>query len=310
MKPAPVVLALLFTIGALHARTWTSAEGKSLEAEFVSATDSHVTIQRVADGRSFTLALDQLSKSDCEWVAAEIARRKAAAKHPLPEAVAKLVDSRGSVLFEDSFDREDAADVEDLGPDWATNSRTRAQGDKQNDLVDGVLVMTISPRADHAISTKHEAAEPYQDAVVYVRLKLEDGEELKLAYNDLDYKEVWAGHINGVTINPKSLLIADEKSARFDLKFRDIKDTPEGKAALAQAQASAEKRFPLELKTGEWHDVVTVHQADTLTVFIDGQQAGSHQSPGFGHETKRQFAFAVPKRAQVDDLKIWKLAEP
>jgi hypothetical protein len=121
-----------------------------------------------------------------------------------------MVEERGKVLFEDNFDREDADDTDDLGPDWSTNSKSRAQGDKQNDLVGEVL-------------------------------------------------------------------------------------------------ATADKKVPIELKTGEWLNVVTLHQGDSVTFYIDGEEIGSHTPPGFAHETKKQFVFAVPKRAQVDDLKIWKL---
>ncbi len=54
-------------------RTWTSADGKTVEAEFMSATDRHVTIRRGSDGRRFTMALDTLSEADRAWVADKVA---------------------------------------------------------------------------------------------------------------------------------------------------------------------------------------------------------------------------------------------
>ncbi|MDF1823652.1 MAG: hypothetical protein P1U68_03360 [Verrucomicrobiales bacterium] len=307
MKIPLTILTLVSLTAVGMARIWTSTDGNTVEAEFVSSTNTHVTIQREADRKRFTLPIEKLSEEDQAWITSN-ANGENSNGVELPSAVAGLVESRGSLLFEDTFDREDAEDTDDLGEAWTTNSQSRAMGDKQNDLVDGELVMTISPRADHAISTVHTTAEPYGDAVVSLRMKLEEGDQLKLAYNDRDDKSVWAGHINGVTFTTKDLRLVDERESVFKLTLRDNKETPEGKAAMDEAVASASESFPLELDPGEWHDVVTVHEGETLTVYIDGEEVGSHTSPGFGHETKRQFVFAVAKHAVVDDLKLWKLS--
>lgn len=307
MKLVSVLLAVtLLSTSFSSARTWTSADGNQIEAEFIEATETHVTIRRTSDGRRFTLELTRLSEADQSWVSEKLSGADESGVE-LPSHLAELVASSGSILFEDNFDREDPDDSESLGGSWATNSASRAQGEKQNDLVDGTLVMTISPKADHAISTRHECSEPYGDAVVALRVKLEEGESLKLAYNDRQHKAVHAGHINGVTMTPTKVTLADEREGRFLLKYRDAKGTPEGDAAMAAALEKHEKTFEAELETGEWHDVVTHHSGETLTVYYDGDEVASFTSPGFGHETKRDFVFAVPKRAVVDDLKIWKV---
>ncbi len=298
-------IAMLVFAHSASARTWTSADGSTVEAELISTTETHVTIRREADGKTFTIPWDKLSVEDREWVAANLEETEATMA--LPKAAGELVETRGTLIFQDDFNREDADDKDDLGPDWTTNSKSRAQGDKQNDLADGALEMTISPRANHAISTKHHIEEPWRDVVVYLRMKLDEGDQLKLAYNDLSDKSVWAGHINGVTISPNKLTLTDERESRFKLTLRDNQETPAGKEAMAAALAKAEKSFPLELETGVWHDVVTVHLGETLTVYIDGEEVGAHSSPGFAHPTKHQFVFAVPKHAVVDDLKIWEL---
>ncbi|MEM0896300.1 MAG: dienelactone hydrolase family protein [Verrucomicrobiota bacterium] len=75
MKSTPfTILLLVLTAVSLHAnsRTWTSADGKTLEAEFVSATESEVTIRRESDGRRFTLKLDKLSEDDRAYVKARL----------------------------------------------------------------------------------------------------------------------------------------------------------------------------------------------------------------------------------------------
>ncbi|MDF1858680.1 MAG: hypothetical protein P1U87_00620 [Verrucomicrobiales bacterium] len=305
----PLALSLILLIHAsLCARTFTSKEGKALEAEFVSTTETHVTVRREADGRRFTIPIASLSDDDQVWIASQGKEADGGGAVALPDSVASVVEARGTLLFEDDFNREDSDESDDLGTSWTTNSQSRAQGAKQNDLVEGELVMTISPKADHAISTVHNTAEPYGDAVVSLRMKLEEGDQLKLAYNDKEEKSVWAGHINGVIMTPERLTLSDEREGRFRLDLRNGKETPEGKAALEEALKSTDKTFPLDLEAGEWHEVVTWHDGDTLKVYIDGDEVGTHTSPGFGHGTKRQFVFAVAKHAVVDDLKIWKLA--
>lgn len=48
-------------------RTWTSNDGRTIEARMLSANAAQVTIQR-ADGMQFTLPLDRLSQTDKDWV--------------------------------------------------------------------------------------------------------------------------------------------------------------------------------------------------------------------------------------------------
>lgn len=62
---------LLGAPAALDARSWTSSDGRQLEADFVRATDASVTIRK--GGREFTLALDKLSEDDRAFVAQQLA---------------------------------------------------------------------------------------------------------------------------------------------------------------------------------------------------------------------------------------------
>ena len=68
-----VNLSILFMAlwSPLSARTWTSSEGKPVEAEFVSATDTEVTLKRDKDGKTFTLPLTKLSEDDQAFVKAK-----------------------------------------------------------------------------------------------------------------------------------------------------------------------------------------------------------------------------------------------
>ena len=318
MKYAFLILALASLVVSAHARTWTSKDGNTIEADFISATPTHVTIQRATDNRKFTIALSTISDDDVKWVKANSKPPKPAAR-PLgaaeievpegfPDEVAEMLSTRGTLLFEDDFERSDSASSDDLGPDWETNSESRAQGAKQNDLEAGKLVMTLSDKADHAISTRHKLSEPFKDGVVSVKVLLEEDEQIKLAYNDREEPSVWAGHINGVTIALNRVMIDDEREGRFKLTLRDNKETEEGKIAMEEALKKTSAPKTISLKPGKWIDVVTVHNGETLTVYLNGYKIHKLTSPGIGHETKRDFVFSVPKRATVDELKIWKLA--
>ncbi len=267
----------------------------------VSKNTMGVNLRR-PDGKEIFVKFDQLSKADREFAEGGSSEASEGGFN-LPSELAAMVAERGVLLMEDNFNRDDSDEKDDLGEPWATNSASRAMGDKQNDLVDGTPVMTISPRADHAISTNFMPKETYGDCILFVRMKLEEGGQLKLAYNDKADKSVWAGHINGVTMNEKTITLADERSARFKMEYRENKESQEYKDAMA----AAEKGFPSEIEADKWHEVATLHQGDTLTVFIDGKEVASHTSPGFDHATKNHFAFAVPDKAIVDDFYLWKL---
>ena len=58
-------------------RTWTSTDGRSLKAEFVSANDKNVTLRRSSDGRRFTLPFNKISEADQQWVAKALGQKVA-----------------------------------------------------------------------------------------------------------------------------------------------------------------------------------------------------------------------------------------
>lgn len=60
-------------IARAEVRNWTAADGRTLEAEFVSATDKDVTLRRKADGKRFILPLDKISEDDRTWIAEKVA---------------------------------------------------------------------------------------------------------------------------------------------------------------------------------------------------------------------------------------------
>lgn len=65
-----VLLGVLLSVDAT-ARPWTSTDGRTLEADFISATADAVKVKRTADGREVTLPLARLSEADRQWVQAQ-----------------------------------------------------------------------------------------------------------------------------------------------------------------------------------------------------------------------------------------------
>ncbi|MCW1886564.1 hypothetical protein OKA04_17635 [Luteolibacter flavescens] len=59
---------------AQEKRTFTSSDGKTLEADLVSATDKQATLKRTSDGKEFVLPLDRLSEDDRKYVAGWLAK--------------------------------------------------------------------------------------------------------------------------------------------------------------------------------------------------------------------------------------------
>lgn len=125
------ILTLLLVFGLnplLTARTWTDKDGRAIEAEIVSADDTHVTIQK-AD-KEFKLPLARLSDADQEYVKGWLQEQqeKAAAKAAEPVAPAvpgevsfdgkPLVLGGKTNLFEYEYTPEQLAEVKkDKGTD-------------------------------------------------------------------------------------------------------------------------------------------------------------------------------------------------
>ena len=101
-----LILTLIFSslpFGlSLQARTWTAKDGRTLEAEFVSATDTDVTLKRGNDGVEFTLPLMRLSAADQAFVKEQATAKPAepaekmddADKKPIEGDFAKLVTGK------------------------------------------------------------------------------------------------------------------------------------------------------------------------------------------------------------------------
>lgn len=216
-----------------------------------------------------------------------------------------LAGERGTLIFEDDFERSESQETKDeIGKGWGTNSRARAKGNKQVDLRNGAMYIYIHKEANHAVSVTHPAE--FKDGAVALRFMLEDPKDsLGLNFADLKYKPVHAGHLFVARISPKNLTINDLKTGNMDLKIRDQRKAGTLSPKLKKMLKTKVKQFPLKLEVGKWYDLLVSVSGDTLTISIDGKQVGSFSSEGIAHPTKRLLRLAVPRNAVVDDVKIY-----
>ncbi|MBP6602384.1 MAG: hypothetical protein KA250_11300 [Verrucomicrobiales bacterium] len=217
-------------------------------------------------------------------------------------------DDKGTLIFEDHFERSEAQETTDEpGNGWGTNSKSRAGGNKQVDLKDGAMHITMHPAADHAVSVTQPAE--FQNGAVELRFLLEnESDSLGLDFADLQFKEVHAGHLFKVDVATKKVSVDDMKTGGMNLKFYDAKKsntlTPEQKKFINSKKST----YPVKLETGKWYTLLVTIHGDTVSASIDGKEVASATSEGFAHPTKRMLRLSVPKSAVVDDVKIWSKA--
>jgi hypothetical protein len=218
-----------------------------------------------------------------------------------------LADEKATLIFEDDFDRNESDDTkEEIGKGWSSNSKKRANGNKQVDLKDGAMHITFHPSADHAVSVVHAAG--FKDGRVTLRFQLPtEKDNLGLNFADLEFKEVHAGHLCMTRISTKNVQISDLKTGNMRKDIREARQakklTPEQKK-MVQTKS---KRFPNKLEANTWHDLSVTIKGQTMTVQINGKEIGSFTSEGIAHPTKRKLRVSVPKKAIIDDLKIYSL---
>lgn len=214
-------------------------------------------------------------------------------------------DDRGELIFEDDFERAESQEIKDEpGKGWGTNSRSRAEGNKQVDLKDGAMHITFHPVADHAVSVTHPAG--FLDGAVEMRFQLTQGKDvLGLNFADLQYKEVHAGHLFKVDFAANYVSITDLKTGGMNMRYYEAKKSGNLSAGQKKEIAAKSKRFPRKTSIGEWHTLLVTVAGDTVTASVDGEVVGTFSSEGFSHPSKRMLRLSVPHKAVVDDVKIW-----
>lgn len=210
------------------------------------------------------------------------------------------------LLLEDRFERQESDESkEEIGNGWGTNSRTRADGNKQADLADGALHLYRHAVADHGVSVFHEVA--FKDAQIAMRFKIGKDDELGINIADMNEKSVHAGHLCVAKIRLGKLSILDLKTGRMKLEMREKSKEKKLDAADKALLASKEKSFPIQLEPDTWYQLQLVIDGQTMKASIDGKEIGSFTSGGIAHATKRRLRLAVAKDAWVDDLTVQRI---
>jgi hypothetical protein len=217
-----------------------------------------------------------------------------------------LAQESGQLIFQDDFNRSESQEITDEpGNGWNTNSKSRAKNNKQVDLRDGAMYITISKEANHAVSVTHPAE--FTDGSVSLRFKLDDEKDsLGLDFADLECKTVHAGHLFAARIYPDEVKLQDLKTGSMNLEIQEARLAKKLPQEQSEMLKEKEKIIPFPTETGKWHDLLVTVEGDKLSVSIDGQSVGSFRSEGIAHPTKRTLRLAVPRNAAVDDVKIWR----
>ena len=238
------------------------------------------------------------------------------AAEPPPRDDAAWLKEKGTLILEDSFDREEDGNLAAaIGNGWNSATANRVPDVKQADLDDGVLKVMSAAAAGHQAHIHHEAG--FEDGGAIVRFKLSGeskSETFTTGFVDRQCPGVHAGHICYVIISggPQGrILLRDQKTGVSDLeigKQRDpyLKAKQKLPADLEALLASKEKAFAWKADN-EWHELVLVTEGDEMRVTLDGTPLGSHRSPGFAHPMKRWFSLLMNPSAWVDDVKVYKV---
>lgn len=212
----------------------------------------------------------------------------------------------GEVLIDDDFNRQEENNAfEQIGNGWGTNSKKRAKGVKQVDLVDGAMRITRAKVADHGVSVFHEAA--FKDAVVSLRFQLSNGDDLGINIADMNEKTVHAGHICVARLQLNNLEIKDLKTGSMDLARRERRqngaETPEDKKRITKTTT----KKAIKLEADRWHELEIRIVDDQMIVKLNGDIAGMFSSEGIAHSTKSRLRLSVSQNAWVDNVKLVRL---
>lgn len=208
------------------------------------------------------------------------------------------------LILQDDFEREESSpELEEIGEGWSTNSAGRAKGQKQADLVNGVLHIKRAEVADHSVSLKHDAH--FTNGTILLRFMLAPESYLEINVADPKEPSVHAGHLALARIRLNQIEISDLKSGRFNLVHMEARKNKTLTEEQKQVLESSSKYVDVDLTAKEWHALEVKFYYDEVSVKIDGLEVSSHKSPGFVHPNKKLLRIEVDGEAWIDDLKVW-----
>lgn len=232
-----------------------------------------------------------------------------------PGGDAAWLREKGTLLFEDSFDREEDGNLaRAIGNGWNSATADRVPDVKQADLDEGVLKVTVDARAGHGAHIHHDAG--FEDGGAIVRFKLPGpakSDSLSVGFVDRETSKSAAGHLCYAIVGgyPPQVQLLDRKTGYSDPEVMKRRAPYLARkeplpADLEALLASKMKHVPWK-GDNEWHELVVVTEGDEMRVSIDGALVGSHRSDGFAHPMKRWFSLGVPSTAWVDEVQVYKV---
>ena len=236
------------------------------------------------------------------------------AADPIARNDAAWLQAKGTLIFEDTFDREeDGNGIKAIGNGWESATADRAPNVKQADLDQGILkILSDGKAAGHGIHIHHDAG--FADGGTTLRFRFpgqNKGETLTVGHVDREMKGVHAGHLCYANLYPTSIMLRDHKTGVSEEKLRarravflDRKEKlPTDLDALLQTK---EKTVPWKADN-EWHKLTLAFEGDEMRLSIDDKLVVSHRSEGFAHPSKRWLSFSASSSVWIDDVKIWKV---
>ena len=233
-----------------------------------------------------------------------------------PRDDAAWLKEKGTLVLEDSFDREEDGNLAAaIGNGWNSATANRVPEIKQANLDGGILKVMSATAAGHQAHIHHEAG--FEDGGAIIRFKLpgeSPSEIFTTGFVDRQCPGVHAGHLFYAIVSngpQASIVLRDTKTGFADSEIvnqRDayLKAKQKLPADLEALLASKEKAFSWKADN-EWHELVLVTEGDEMRVTLDGTLLGGHRSPGFAHPMKRWFSLCMNPSAWVDDVKVYKI---
>jgi len=194
--------------------------------------------------------------------------------------------------------------------DFAAEGFGKAWGHYKSSSVvkDGMLVGITAPTSDHSAvdNIKIEGERDLQVSVKF-RFTSDKAKSFNVWFDDKNYKGSHAGHICQATISPTSVNLADAKTGGFDLSngLYDRKKANQLTEDEKKMLATKQTRVAAKISLNDWHTLVVTTSGDTISVSIDGKEAGSFKCPGINHDTKSLISLTTnPVDVEYDDFSI------
>jgi hypothetical protein len=232
----------------------------------------------------------------------------------LPADDAAWLQSKGTLIFADTLDREeDGNGAKAIGNGWESATADRAPDIKQADLDGGILkIASDGQAAGHGVHIHHDAG--FADGGTTLRFRfpgLNKGESLTIGHVDRELKNVHAGHVCYANLYPTSILLRDNKTGVHDQAIRARRqpylDRKEPLPADLDALLKTKEKTVPWKADNEWHTLTLAFEGDEMRLSIDGKLVAAHRSEGFAHPMKRGLSFSAASTVWIDDVKIWKV---